>query len=124
MPIIFLQPVIVIKLTNYNHIILKFIFWNLKIERGRTFPNSSTSVIMRSMTGAIVATKFTSVCNWYTTQVSANSKNNKPFRFLDSFRISLRVAQTCYIDLIFSIYFSRRSVTYFFFIFAINTYNF
>lgn len=117
MPIIFLQLIKIIKLTDYNNVILKFVFWNLKIKGGWTFPNSSASVIMRSVAWAIVTTKFTSICNRYTTQVSANSKNNEPFGFFDSFRIGLRIAKSCDIDLIFSIYFIRRSVIKFILLF-------
>ena len=55
-------------LTNNNIIIIyERVLRDFKVERGRTFPNTSGRIIMRAMAWTVVASIITQPIYWYTT---------------------------------------------------------
>ena len=51
---------------NEKSIFLELVRWDFKVERSRAFPNSSGSVVVGAVAGAIVSAKVTGVGDWDT----------------------------------------------------------
>lgn len=88
----------IIQRLTYNHGVLgEFIGRHLEVQRCRPFSNSTAGIVVRTVAGTIVTTKFASIGDWNATQVRTHSDNHKPFWTLNSCVIGLRIAKSRYI---------------------------
>ena len=96
-------------LANNHHVVIhEFVIRNLQVKRSRSFPDTASGVVMGTVTGAIIATKFTSIGNGHTSQVSTNSQDNEPFAILDAVSIRLGISEGSDIDGFLSLDFGGR----------------
>lgn len=76
----------------------EFVLWYFQIQGSRSFSDSSGCVIMRAVAWTIVASEFTSICNWYASQVCAHAENDKPFGIFNALVVVLTVSKLTNID--------------------------
>lgn len=82
---------------SYNNPVLdELVRRNFQVQRSRTLPDSATCVVVRTVTRAIVSTKFTGVGDRHASKMRTHSYDDQPFGILDSLVIVLLVAKRCY----------------------------
>lgn len=67
---------------------------NLKVQRGRTLPDTAGDVVVRTVAGAEPAAKVTGFTDRDTTKVGANTKHDKPLGLLNTVLIGLRITES------------------------------
>lgn len=87
-------------------------FRNFQVQWCRTFSDTTGSIVMRPVAGAVVASKITRVGDGNTPQMGAYSKNNQPFRVLYSIVVVLWISESIYSNTLFSRYFCTCPVSY------------
>ena len=82
-------------LTDHDSVLTdELVGWHLKVERGRSLPDPSTGVVVRSVAGAEPSSrKVTGVSERDASQVGADSEHNSIFRLEGTVLISLLVTE-------------------------------
>lgn len=85
--------VLLMRLTNDKALAIEGVLWDLEVKRSRTLSNSTRNVVVRTVARAEPTTKVTGLTDRDTTQVSADTKHNKPSRVLNTLFVGLGITE-------------------------------
>lgn len=83
-----------INLADNEEVILGEAVWgDFQIEWSWSLTDATTSVVMGTVARAIIAAEFSRVGDWHATQMSADTEDDEPLWFLDTFTVLLGVTK-------------------------------
>merc|ERR1719206_1513031 len=97
-------------LSNNEKVVLELIIGHFEIERCRALPDASRGVVVRSVARAVVATEITSVGNWHTAQMCADSDDDQVLGVFDTVSVGLGISQRGWVHSFLAGDLSRSSV--------------
>ena len=72
-----------LRLTNNQKALFgEYMSGHFQIQGCGSFANATSGIVVRAVTGAIIAAEIAGIGNWDTTQMCADTNDNQPFGFL------------------------------------------